>query len=218
MTALSITELAKSFHAGTSGCSATASVLRGVNLALWPGEIVALCGARGSGKSTLLRCAAGLLRPDSGLVLWFGARTAPGDRVTYVAAGRDDEIGARLEIGARSREPLAMDGVLHARLERAHQHRSRIFLIDDLHAVSALERRIVIAMLQRRAEAGAAVLFAANEELAGASSVSRVVTLENGVLLQRRKRSAARIAASSRASRARASARSTYGRSLRSPQ
>jgi ABC-type cobalamin/Fe3+-siderophores transport system ATPase subunit len=214
MTALSITEVAKSFHAGTSGCSATASVLRGVNLALWPGEIVALRGARGSGKSTLLRCAAGLLRPDSGLVLWFGGRTAPSDRVTYVAAERDDDS----EIGARLREGRAMDGVLHARLERAHEHRSRMLLIDDVHAVSALERRIVIATLQRRAEAGAAILFAANEELAGGAFVSRVVTLENGALLQRKKRSAVRIIDSSLASRARASARSTYGRSLRSPQ
>ncbi len=214
MTALSMIELAKSFQAGTSGCSASASVLRGVNLALWPGEVVALRGARGSGKSTLLRCAAGLLRPDSGLVLWFDARTAPGDRVTYAAASRDD--GG--EIVARPRERRAMNGVLHARLERAAEQLSRILLIDDLHAASALERRIVIAMLQHRAEAGAAVLIAADEELAGASFVSRVVTLENGALLQRRKRSAARIVASSRDSRARASARSTYGRSLRSPQ
>ncbi|HLB08806.1 MAG TPA: ABC transporter ATP-binding protein [Gemmatimonadaceae bacterium] len=205
MTALSMIELAKSFQAGTYGCSATASVLRGVNLALWPGEVVALRGARGSGKSTLLRCAAGLLRPDSGLVLWFDARTAPGDRVTYVAASRDDDG----EI---------VDGVLHARLERAVEQQSRILLIDDLRAASAVERRIVIAMLRHRAEAGAAVLIAADEELAGASFVSRVVTLENGALLQRRKRSAARIVASSLASRARASARSTYGRSLRSPQ
>jgi alpha-D-ribose 1-methylphosphonate 5-triphosphate synthase subunit PhnL len=211
MIALSITELAKSFHAGTPGCSATASVLRGVNLALWPGEMVALSGERGSGKSTLLRCAAGLLRPDSGVVRWFGGRATLGERATYVAAGSDHENGAR-------RERHAAYGVLHARLERAQEHGGRVLLVDDLQSVSALERRIVIAMLQRRAEAGAAVLFAANEELSRDASVSRVVTLENGALRQRRKRSAARIAASSRASRARASARSTYGRSLRSPQ
>jgi ATPase subunit of ABC transporter with duplicated ATPase domains len=214
MTALSIIELTKSFQVGNAGCSATASVLRAVNLALWPGEVVALRGARGSGKSTLLRCAAGLLRPDLGLVLWFDARTVPGDRVAYVAASRDDDR----KIVARLRERRAMRGVLHARLERAIERLSRIVLVDDLHTASAIERRIVIAMLQHHAEAGAAVLFAADEELAGASFVSRVVTLENGALLQRRKRSAARIVASSLASRARASARSTYGRSLRSPQ
>jgi energy-coupling factor transporter ATP-binding protein EcfA2 len=205
VTALSIIELAKSFRAGTSGCSASASVLRGVNLALWPGEVVALRGARGSGISTLLRCAAGLLRPDSGLVRWFDALTAPGNRVTYAAASRDDHG----EI---------VDGVLHSRLESALGHVGWILLIDDLHVASALERRLVIATLTRCAGAGAAVLFAANEEIASASFVSRVVTLENGALLQRRKRSAARIVASSFASRARSSARSTYGRSLRSPQ
>lgn len=198
MTALSIIDLAKSFRAGSSVCSATASVLRGVNLTLWPGEIVALCGGCGAGKSTLLRCAAGLLRPDSGLVRWFGGHSTPGDRVSYVAG--------------------ASDGALHTRLGVGHEHRCRLFLIDDLDAAGALERRIVIAILKRRAESGAAVLFASSEELVVDSPVSRIVSLESGTLLQRRKRSAARIAASSPASRARVSARSTYGRSFRSPQ
>jgi len=61
VTALSINSLSKSFRAGAAGCSARVSVLRDLDLALWPGEIVALEGARACGRSTLLACAAGVL-------------------------------------------------------------------------------------------------------------------------------------------------------------
>ncbi|MEP7002910.1 MAG: ABC transporter ATP-binding protein [Chloroflexota bacterium] len=43
-------------------------VLRGVDLTLEPGGLIALVGANGAGKSTLLRALAGLIRPSTGRV------------------------------------------------------------------------------------------------------------------------------------------------------
>jgi ABC-type lipoprotein export system ATPase subunit len=55
--------------------------LRGVDLAIGPGKLVALRGRSGSGKTTLLNCIGGLDRPTSGEV-WF-----EGANVTHLSEG-----------------------------------------------------------------------------------------------------------------------------------
>ena len=70
--ALDARGLSKSYRAGAGSCAATAVVLRGVDLIVHAGEAVGVLGGRAAGKSTLLRCLAGLLRPDAGVVRWFG--------------------------------------------------------------------------------------------------------------------------------------------------
>ena len=60
-------------------------VLDGLDLAIGPGEIVALVGPNGSGKSTLLRVAAGLLTPDAGEVHLDGRPIeGPSERIGIV--------------------------------------------------------------------------------------------------------------------------------------
>ena len=44
--------------------------LNGVNFEVKEGEIMAIVGANGAGKSTLMRCIAGLLKPQSGKILY----------------------------------------------------------------------------------------------------------------------------------------------------
>jgi phospholipid/cholesterol/gamma-HCH transport system ATP-binding protein len=66
-------------------------ILRGIDLAVDRGEILAIMGKSGSGKTTLLKCLAGLIKPTSGQVLLFGQ-----DIVPMSEAQLDD---VRLKIG-----------------------------------------------------------------------------------------------------------------------
>jgi lipoprotein-releasing system ATP-binding protein len=67
-------------------------ILRGADLALWPGEMVALVAPSGSGKSTLLHVAGLLERPDGGEVYVDGAPTAQMDDAGRTRLRRE-EIG-----------------------------------------------------------------------------------------------------------------------------
>ncbi|WP_043670446.1 ABC transporter ATP-binding protein [Streptomyces xylophagus] len=63
----------------TYGCDDSAvTALDGVTLSLERGTFTAVMGPSGSGKSTLLQCAAGLDRPDSGIVMVDGTEMTGG--------------------------------------------------------------------------------------------------------------------------------------------
>jgi lipoprotein-releasing system ATP-binding protein len=67
-------------------------VLRGVDLSVEPGEIVAIVGPSGSGKSTLLHLLGALDRPDAGSVE-VGGRSLAGLSGAQLAAFRNSTIG-----------------------------------------------------------------------------------------------------------------------------
>jgi urea transport system ATP-binding protein len=72
------------------------AIVRDVDLEVGPGEVVCLMGRNGVGKTTLLKSVMGLLRPDSGRVLFDGrdlTKTPPEVRaragIGYVPQGRE---------------------------------------------------------------------------------------------------------------------------------
>jgi branched-chain amino acid transport system ATP-binding protein len=111
-----------------AGYGAT-EVLRDIDLAVVPGEIVAILGANGAGKSTLNRTISGVLRATRGTIHFAGSaieRETPaaivGRGLIHVPEGRcvfpDLTVGENLDLG----------GYRRAR-DRREQNRERVFTI-----------------------------------------------------------------------------------------
>ncbi|MCU1677868.1 MAG: putative ABC-type multidrug transport system, ATPase and permease component [Frankiales bacterium] len=66
--------------------AAADDALRGVDLDVRPGEIVALVGENGSGKTTLAKIVAGLYRPADGEIAWDGEGIADDNRADLRAS------------------------------------------------------------------------------------------------------------------------------------
>ena len=69
MSLIAITDVKKRFGSN--------EVLKGVNIDIAPGEVIAIIGKSGSGKSTLLRCINGLEMIDDGSIMVAGAQLLP---------------------------------------------------------------------------------------------------------------------------------------------
>lgn len=118
--------------------------LRGVDVTIRRGEIVAIMGPSGSGKSTLLHCLAGVITPDEGEVQVSGTRVSDLDEDKR-AAFRLTELGFVFQFGQLLPElsaedkvalPLMLAGTRRPRaIERAHTWLRRMGL-------EGLERRL----------------------------------------------------------------------------
>jgi cobalamin transport system ATP-binding protein len=122
------------------------SVLRSMDFALVPGDLVALVGTNGSGKTTLLRLLTGILTPDAGVVRFDGRPLADWRRLDL--ARRMAVLPQQLDLpaGFRVAELVEMGRAPHAR---------RLFastLADERAVARALEDAGALDLADRFAE------------------------------------------------------------------
>jgi lipoprotein-releasing system ATP-binding protein len=127
---LEATDLVKTYRDGER----RVEVLRGADLAVEPGELVAVVGPSGSGKSTLLHLLGGLDRPDRGEVVIGGERLAD-HRGAALAAFRNRTIGFVFQFHQllpdfTALENVMLPGRIAGREPREVLERSRALLAD----------------------------------------------------------------------------------------
>jgi sulfonate transport system ATP-binding protein len=181
-------------------------VLAGVDLAIAPGEVVALLGASGCGKSTLLRVLAGLDSDATGQVTPHGSqavvfqehRLLPwkriADNVALGLAGPDvaTRVAAALaEVGLADRGrawPAELSGGQAQRVAvaRALVRQPDLLLLDEpFGALDALTRLRMQELFGRlRVEHGFAGLLVTHDVDEALLLADRIVLLEAGVIVE----------------------------------
>lgn len=184
-------------------------VLHGLNLAVEPGEFVAIVGRSGCGKSTFLRLLAGLEKQSAGAIVLDGAvsrgihsearimfqdaRLLPWRTVIQnVALGLPGDssaaaLDALREVGLADRAdewPANLSGGQRQRvaLARALVHQPRLLLLDEpLGALDALTRIEMQCLIERLWEQHNFTVLLVTHDVAEAVTLGdRVVLIEDG--------------------------------------
>jgi len=167
------------------------AVLRAVDLALAPGERVALMGRNGAGKSTLLRLAAGLREPTRGRIA-RGGRVAlllqhPGDYLVAETVGDElpmDVLAAAGLSALADRHPRDLSGGERQRLALAivlEGEPSAVVCLDEpTRGMDRGHKDVLAAHLRELAEGGSAVLVATHDAEFAAQWSERTVLLGDG--------------------------------------
>ena len=112
-------------HAGYG----TTEILRGIDLTVGEGEIVAVLGSNGTGKSTLNRTISGVMRASHGTIRFLGAAIEQEPPKAIVARGLIHvPEGRRIFPNLTVRENLDLGAYRRARARR-ETNRSRVFSI-----------------------------------------------------------------------------------------
>jgi energy-coupling factor transporter ATP-binding protein EcfA2 len=180
------------------------AILRGVTLALAPGESVALMGRNGAGKSTLLRHAAGLLEPTRGKIERAG-RVAlllqnPGDYFIHERVEQEASPQALAKVGlsdAAARNPRDLSGGERQRLALAIVTDTlppslsgnalaplappAVLALDEpTRGMDRLAKTELAAELRTRAGEGQAVIVATHDPEFAAACAQRAILLADG--------------------------------------
>jgi lipoprotein-releasing system ATP-binding protein len=123
-----IEDLHKSFqHMGR-----TLEVLKGINLNIYPGEVIAVVGPSGAGKSTMLHCIGTLDLPTSGRIRLNGEELTTMNS-TRLAAVRNREIGFVFQFHHllpefNALENLMLPGLIQNRPKKEMEKRAQALL------------------------------------------------------------------------------------------
>jgi putative ABC transport system ATP-binding protein len=160
--------------------------LRGANLSVHRGEVVAIMGPSGSGKSTLLHCLAGILVPDAGRVDFDGRRLDT-LREAERSKVRRDRFGFVFQFGQLVPELTAEENValplLLGGIRREEALRRARSWFGPTGSLDSLSGELVMDLLIHAArELGSTVILVTHEPRVAAYADREVIVRDGAVV------------------------------------